>query len=70
MENGTGDFFAGFGILWLVLGLIVAGLYIWSIVWAYNDGERRGKPGWLVALLVALVSWPLSLLIWLLFRPD
>jgi hypothetical protein len=70
MENGTGDFFAGFGILWLVLGLIVVGLYIWSIVWAYNDGERRGKPGWLVALLVALVSWPLSLLIWLLFRPD
>lgn len=70
MENGAEGFFAGFGIFWLILALLVLVLYIWSIVWAYNDGERRGKPGWLVALLVALVSWPLSLLIWLLFRPD
>ncbi|WP_347158647.1 hypothetical protein [Pontibacter chitinilyticus] len=64
------NFFAGFGIVGLILGLLGLVLYIWSIVWAYNDAERRGKPGWLVALLVALLSWPISLLVWLLFRPD
>jgi hypothetical protein len=45
-------------------------LYVWSIIWSYRDAERRGKPGWLVALLVALLSWPLSLIIWVLFRPG
>ncbi|CAN5219823.1 hypothetical protein BH23BAC1_BH23BAC1_51430 [soil metagenome] len=70
MNDGSGDFFFGFGILWAVVGLIILVLYIWSIIWAYKDGERRGKPGWLVALIVALLSWPLSLLLWLLFRPD
>ncbi|MBF9253711.1 hypothetical protein I2I11_10440 [Pontibacter sp. 172403-2] len=64
------DLFAGFGIFALILGLLVLVVYFWSIVWSYKDAERRGKPGWLVALLVALLSWPISLLVWLLFRPD
>lgn len=42
--------------------------YVWSVVCAYGDANRRGKPGLLVALLV-LSLWPMGLLIWLLFRP-
>jgi hypothetical protein len=51
-----------------VVGML--GLYVWSIVWAYGDAVARGKSGILVALLVALVSWPGGWLAWLVFRPD
>ncbi len=60
----------GFGLFWLLVALAGLILYVWSIIWSYRDAERRGKPGWLVALLVALFSWPLSLIIWFLFRPG
>lgn len=60
----------GFGLFWLFVGLLGLVVYVGSIIWAYRDAERRGKPGWLVALLVALLSWPLSLLIWFVFRPG
>jgi hypothetical protein len=60
----------GFGLFWLLVALAGLILYVWSIIWAYRDAERRGKPGWMVALLVALLSWPLSLIIWFLFRPG
>lgn len=50
--------------------LVILGLLIWSLVWAWRDAEKRGKPGWLVLLLVLFMNWPFSLLIWLLFRPD
>ncbi|MCC9167440.1 hypothetical protein [Pontibacter harenae] len=65
-----GDFFVGMGIFGLLLGLVILIIYIWSIVWSYKDAERRGKPGWLVALLVALLSWPISLILWLIIRPS
>lgn len=68
MENE--EFFSGVGLIGLVLALVTLVLYVWSIIWAYRDAERRGKPGWLVALLVALLSWPLSLLVWIIFRPG
>ena len=45
------------------------GLYIWSICWAGADAHARGKPGWLVALLVAFSFW-WGLLLWIIFRPD
>ena len=64
------DFFAAFGLIGIVLGIVLLALYIWSIVWAYRDANSRGKPGWLVALLVALLSWPVGLLVWLIFRPT
>jgi len=44
--------------------------YLWSIFWAYGDAERRGKSGCAVALLVALLSWPIGLLLWVVFRPE
>jgi hypothetical protein len=50
--------------------LLVLGLYIGSLAWAYRGAQARGKPGWAVALLVALAYWPLSLLAWYVFRPD
>ena len=64
------DFFAAFGLIGIVVGIVLLVLYIWSIVWAYRDANDRGKPGWLVALLVALLSWPVGLVVWLLFRPT
>jgi len=57
-------------ILEVLLGLAILGLWGWSIVWAYGDAERRGKSGCLVALLVLLLSWPVGLIAWLVFRPD
>ena len=70
MEQVIENFFAGLGIIgFLLLGLLFI-LYLWSIVWAYNDAVKRGKPGWLVAVLVALLSWPVGLVVWLIFRPE
>jgi hypothetical protein len=45
-------------------------LPILSAFWAYDDAERRGKSGCLVALLVLFVSWPVGLILWLVFRPE
>jgi hypothetical protein len=50
--------------------LPIMGLIVWSIVWAYRDAERRGKPGWAVALMVMLITWPIGLIVWIVFRPD
>jgi hypothetical protein len=70
MEQVVENFFTGLGIIGLiVLGLLLI-LYFWSIVWAYHDALKRGKPGWLVAVLVALLSWPIGLVVWLIFRPE
>lgn len=52
------------------IGLIVFFIYIATVVWAYSDGNARGKSGCLVALLVALLSWPIGLLIWIVLRPN
>ncbi len=56
----------------IVIGAVIlsAVVYLYSIVWAYGDAERRGKSGCLVALLVMLVSWPLGIVIWLVARPE
>lgn len=53
----------------MLFSLIILGLFMWSVVWAYGDAERRGKSGCLVALLVFLLSWPIGLIVWLVFRP-
>ena len=61
-----------FVLVFLILPfiLLILGLLIWSLVWVYGDAERRGKPGWLVVLLVLFLDWPFSLLVWLVFRPE
>ena len=57
-------------IFLIPLGIVILGLFIWSLVWVYGDAEKRGKSGCLVALLVFLLEWPVSLLVWPVFRPD
>ncbi|WOO40045.1 hypothetical protein [Rubellicoccus peritrichatus] len=59
-------FIAGIFLLAAVLFCV----YIYSIIWSYSDAQERGKPGIAVALLVALLSWPLGLLAWIIFRPE
>ncbi len=49
---------------------VIFALLVWSLIWVYQDAEKRGKSGILVALLVFLLEWPISLLVWLVFRPD
>lgn len=65
-----GDPQTGAAVLAAVFVIAVVGLYVWSIVWAYGDAVARGKSGLLVALLVALLSWPGGWLAWLVFRPS
>jgi len=50
--------------------LVILGLFVWSLVWVHGDAIKRGKPGWAVVLLVILLEWPVSLLLWVVFRPD
>lgn len=52
------------------LALAVLGLLVWSLVWVYRDAQARGKPGWAVTLVVLLLKWPISLLLWVIFRPE
>jgi hypothetical protein len=52
----------------LLISLLVC-IPLWSIVWAARDAEARGRPGWLVALFVILLVWPLGLILWLMVRP-
>ena len=65
-----GDPQSGAAVLALLLVVGMVGLYAWSIVWAYGDAKARGKSGILVALVVALLSWPGGWLAWLVFRPN
>ena len=50
--------------------LVILGLFVWSLVRVHGDAIKRGKPGWAVVLLVILLEWPISLLLWVVFRPD
>jgi len=52
------------------LAILIMAILIGSLVWAYQDAEKREKSGWLVVFLILLCNWPFSLLIWLAFRPD
>ena len=52
-----------FTMLILLAWIAFLSFYVWSVVWSYADTEARGKPGCLVALLVALLSWPLGLIL-------
>lgn len=63
----------GTAVVVALAGIIAIGilsLLVWSLVWVYRDAEARGKPGWLVSLVVFLLKWPVSLLLWIVFRPP
>lgn len=57
-------------VVGIVFLITILGLWAWSVTRAMGDAERRGKPGCLVGAFVGLVSWPLSLLMWIVFRPE
>lgn len=70
-QSGGGD---AIGIVLLILaalvGIAIFVVYIATVIWAYGDAEKRGKSGCLVAILVAFLSWPIGLVVWLVARPD
>ena len=55
-----------------VLALVLAALalYAWSLVWVYRDARDRGCSAGLITVCVALLSWPLGLVVWVFCRPD
>ena len=53
-----------------IFGLALLAIYVATIIWAYGDATARGKSGCLVALVVAFLSWPIGLIVWLVFRPN
>jgi prepilin-type processing-associated H-X9-DG protein len=60
--------------LWLLILLFVGPIvllaaFVGSVAWVWRDADRRGQPGFIVAVLVAFLFWPLSLIAWLLARP-
>ena len=57
-------------ILVVLLGLAFLAAIIALLVWSYGDAETRGKPGWLVVLMMILLSPLAGLVVWLLIRPD
>ena len=57
-------------LLYFVPFFAAACLWIWSGVWAFHDARRRGRPPFLVAMLVLLFAWPASVLVWIALRPD
>ena len=67
-DGGAGALPAIAIIIALIIGLVFFVIYIASLVWVYRDAERRGKSGILIALLVAFISWPIGLLVWLIVR--
>ena len=69
MDSGAGVETV-FALPGLLIGALLLLIPILTTVWAYGDAERRGKSGCLVALLVFFLSWPLGLILWLVFRPD
>jgi hypothetical protein len=66
MENAS-SFFA------MLLAILIAVSLLFALVAAIHfiavDARRRGKSPFLVGLLV-FASFPLGMIIWLLFRPD
>ena len=65
--------FIGIGmteLLMIAAAVLLLAAFIASIAWVWRDAERRGQPGFIVAVLVAFLFWPFSLIVWLLARPQ
>jgi drug/metabolite transporter (DMT)-like permease len=53
----------------LVIGATLLAVAALTIRFVWRDARRRGKPPALVVLL-CLLSFPLGLIVWLIFRPE
>lgn len=51
------------------VALALVGGYVWSLAWLYHDANERGQSGWFLVFLTFLLTWPLVLVGWLIFRP-
>lgn len=70
MEQSFSSFFAGLGLISIIIGIVLVVFVVWSVIWAYYDASRRGKNPWLVALMVLFMVWPIGLIVWLMLRPQ
>ena len=50
--------------------LLLALVYLGSLWWVHQDAQERVDRPVLLTLVIGLVSWPLGLLLWVLFRPE
>ena len=50
--------------------LIVATIFVGSLVWLYLDAEKRGKSRLVALLFVLLTGWPASFIWWFWLRPP
>jgi hypothetical protein len=53
----------------LILPAAYIGMLLWTLWVCAGDARRRGKSPLLVTLLI-FISFPLGLILWLLFRPE
>jgi hypothetical protein len=62
-----------FGNTLLIVGIcfsvLMTVLYIWSLVWVYQDSQKRGKTGCLW-LLIVFFTWPFGLIAYFLLRDQ
>ena len=71
VRHNKGEQMGLFSLLFvLVVGVGLLAAWAGSVAWVWRDAERRGQPGFIVAVLVALLFWPLSLIVWALARPQ
>ena len=59
-----------FAPLELVAPLLFVLTYLGSLCWVHRDAQERVERPVLLTLVIGLVSWPLGLLLWVLFRPE
>jgi len=56
--------------IFVLLFLSFLVVFFGSLMWIHGDAQLRGKPGILVAILAAVLAWPVSLLVWIALRPP
>lgn len=64
--NTLGNLLVIFGIFF---GILVMILFIVSLVWVYQDSEKRGKTGCLW-LLIVFFTWPFGLIAYFLLKDQ
>lgn len=64
------DAASGEDLLRWVLPTACLVFFVWSMGWLFGDAKRLGKNPFVVCFLVAITTWPVSLLSWLVFRPS
>ena len=52
------------------LAILIMAILIGSLVWAYQDAEKREKSGWLVVFVILFFKLPFFFLILVAFIPD